>query len=166
MGIRSTRTASDGTTVDVSAYGTGDTPGWFTTFLQDVYDNSGIIFGIGIGVSIVVSFVYLLLLRIPGFLPLIIWSILLSVLLLIFIGGYLLYDLSAQYKADDAYDDTQATAMEVVSYIVFVIGGLYLCLLLVMQERVQLAIAVVKEAARALSTMPTLLASLSCRLSD
>ena len=156
-GVSGTYTANDGTTVDVSEYGTGDTPGWFTTFLQDLYDNSGIIFGIGIGVSIVISFVYLILLRVPGFLSLIIWSILLSVLLLIFVGAYLLFDLSEQYKEDDAYDDSQALAMEVVSYIVFVIGALYLCLLLVMRERVQLAIAVVKEAARALSSMPALL---------
>ena len=156
-GDMGTYTSEAGTSVDVSEYSAGDTPGWFTTFLQDLYDNRGIIFGIGIGVSVVISFAYLLLLRLPGFLFFVIWGILLSVLLLIFVGAYLLYDLSVRYKEDDAYDNSQAAAMEVVSYITFVIGGLYLCLLLVMRERVQLAIAVVKEAARALGSMPALL---------
>lgn len=138
---------------------TVNTPGWFTTFLQDLYENSGIIFGIGIGVSVVISFGYLFLLRIPGTLFIIIWTLLISILLAIFVGAYLLYALSVEWANEipKTHDQNQIDAMTYVSYGVFAIGGLYLCLLLVMRERVQLAINVVKEASRALSAMPALL---------
>lgn len=143
--------------VDTTSYSAGSTPGWFTTFLQDLYEQAGIIFGIGIGVSVAFSFIYLGLLRIPGTLFIIIWSLLVSILLAIIIGAYLLYALSVEWANDGAHDSTQIAAMEYTSYIVFAIAGLYFCLLLVMRERVQLAINVVKEAARALAQMPALL---------
>lgn len=144
-------------TVDTTSYSAGSTPGWFTTFLQDLYEQAGIIFGIGIGVSVALSGVYLAILRVPGTLFIMIWSLLISILLAIVVGAYLLYDLSVQWASDGAHDSTQVAAMEYTSYVVFAIAGLYLCLLLVMVERVQLAINVVKEAARALAAMPTLM---------
>lgn len=149
--------SSSGGTVDDTVYSAGSTPGWFTTFLEDLYANAGIIFGVGIGVGIVISFVYLYVLRIPGFLNIVIWSVLLSIFFAVAIGGYLLYDMSVTWSNDGSHSQSEADAMLYVSYFIFGIAGLYLCLLTVMRSRVQLAINVVKEAARAMATMPALM---------
>ena len=52
---------------------------WFQSFVSDVLEQRGIIFGFGLGVSSGFAALYTYILRIPGVLTITIWSCLLSV---------------------------------------------------------------------------------------
>jgi choline transporter-like protein 2/4/5 len=117
----------------------------------------GYVFGFGIGVTVLIGFVYLFLLQIPGLLHLIIWLVILAVLTIFALGSYLLLKLSYTWEEDDIHSMTEVKTMRGVSYTGFVITFLYICLVLVMRKRIMLAIGIVKRTARALLTMPTLL---------
>jgi choline transporter-like protein 2/4/5 len=130
---------------------------WFTSFASDVYGNRGVIFGIGIGVAVAMSFIYLYILKIPGVLSLIIWGLLLSIAVFLLVGTFLLYSLSQEWAKDDVHTNTESQSVLWLSYILGVVTVLYLCLLLVMQSRVNLAIAVVKEANKAMTKMPLII---------
>ena len=131
---------------------------WFTNFLGDVYSNRAIIFGIGIGAANVVAFLYLFILRLPGVLFFAIWGVLLTIQFVLLIGAILLMNLATTWKDAGTYDENEIMMMQIVSYIVLGLAVLYACLLCVMRSRVQLAIAVVKQAARAIQSMPALIA--------
>ena len=139
-------------------YTSSEAEGFLTSFFVTMWYLRGYIFGFGLGVSIFIAFVYLYLLRIPGLLSLVIWSILLAVFLLLLIGAFLLWDKANRWNDDENRTDTEVNLMYVVSYIVMAACALYLCLLVVMRKRINLAIGIVKEAARALAAMPIILA--------
>ena len=73
------------------------------------------------------------------------------------IGSFLLWDLANKWSDDDNKTDDEKRAMYVFSYIGMALTALYICLLLVMRKRINLAIGIVKEAARGLAAMPILL---------
>jgi hypothetical protein len=133
--------------------------GFVTDFLGDVYGFSGYIFGFGIGVATVVAFIYLYFLRIPGLLTIIIWTMILSIAVFLIAGAFMLYSLSDTWRSDGAHTSTEADGMLYVSYFVMGLSALYLCLILVLSKRINMAVSIVKEAARALGAMPTLIFS-------
>lgn len=135
----------------------GQNSGFVSQFLGDMYQYSGYIFGFGIGVATVVAFAYLWFLRIPGLLTIIIWGIILSVAVLLIAGAFMLWSLSKDWRDDGKHTDAEADTMLYLSYIMFVIAALYVCLTFVLGKRVNLAIAIVKEAARALGSMPSII---------
>jgi len=126
----------------------------FTRFFADLYALRGYIFGFGIGVTLFFAFLYLYFLRIPGVLFVMIWTLLLSILVLLFVGTVLLWDLSVQWERTRTYNEYMS--MRGIAIIGAVLTVLYLCLLCVMRKRIMLAIGIVKEAARALAAMPIL----------
>lgn len=131
--------------------------GWFSDFLADLWSLRGYVFGFGIGVAVFLAFVYLLVLRIPGFLFFTIWSIVLSVLVALLALSILLYVLAEDFSNDPDRADYEVTAIRVFSYIGFALTGLYFCLIIVLRKRIQLAIGVVKETARVLGAIPVLI---------
>jgi choline transporter-like protein 2/4/5 len=139
-----------------SLYGSDDNNEWFSTFMGDIYNNKGLIFGFGICVSTVIAFTYLYVLRIPGLLMLVIWSIIFSIEVLALAGAFMLMELAKEWKVDGRTDN-EVKGMEILSYIVLFLAFLYACLMVVLRKRVQLAISVVKQAARSLASMPVLI---------
>lgn len=135
-----------------------DAQSYLTSFFITMWYLRGYIFGFGLGISVLVAFIYLYLLRIPGLLFWIIWSILLSVFALLLVGALLLREKAMDWQDDDDRTKSEVTSMFVISYILLAICGLYLCFLVVMRKRINLAIGIVKEAARALAAMPMILA--------
>lgn len=141
-----------------ATYSSGsDSSSWFNNFLGDLYTLRGYVFGFGLGLTVGVSFIYLLLLRLPGCLFVMLWAIILGIQFLLIAGGVLLYTLADSWNDDGKHTSYEVTTMRIISYIIFAIAALYFCLIIVLRKRIQLAIAVVKQAARALSAMPTLL---------
>jgi hypothetical protein len=141
-----------------ATYNTGSNgSSWFNSFLGDLYTLRAYIFGFGLGLTVGVSFIYLMLLRLPGCLFVLLWSIILGIQLLLIVSGILLYTLANSWVHDGKHTSYEITTMKVISYFIFAIAALYFCLIIVLRKRIQLAIAVVKQAARALSAMPTLL---------
>lgn len=150
-------TAASDSRLNLPSYGSDEDDNWFNSVLSDLYDNLGVIFGIGLGLSNVVASLYLFVLRIPGVLFLAIWGILLTVQCALIAGGVLLLMQADVYKTDGIHTSSDAKTLEIASYVVFAFAGLYALLLLVMRKRVQLALNVIKEAARALSHMKALI---------
>lgn len=133
--------------------------GFITKFLGDTYQFAGYIFGFGIGVATVVAFLYLYFLRLPGVLTLIIWTIILSIAVFLIAGAFMLFSLSSTWRNDSAHSTAEADTMLYLSYFVMACAFLYLCLILVLGKRINMAVSIVKEAARALAAMPTLILS-------
>mmetsp|Transcript_29167 Transcript_29167/g.93367 ORF Transcript_29167/g.93367 Transcript_29167/m.93367 type:complete len:523 (-) Transcript_29167:1786-3354(-) len=151
-GLNSTATAE---------YNEGSDDGeYLEQFLGDVYTARGIIFGVGIGVSVVMGFIYLFFLRMPGVLSIMVWSIVFSILVIFLAGGGLVYTEYQKWDEEDPKTHSQAEidALQYVSYACFICAALYACLVLVMRKRIILSIGVVKEAARSLAYMPALIA--------
>lgn len=130
---------------------------WFNNLLADIYDNRTVVFGIGLGFANVVAFLYLYVLRIPGFLYTTIWGIILSIQFVLLVGGALLYTKASDWDADGTHSDSEVLLMQIASYIVLFLAIMYLGLMLVLRKRVQLAIAVIKEASRSLAAIPALI---------
>jgi hypothetical protein len=140
-----------------SSYSVAFTGAWFKTFTSDMYNLRGILFGIGLGVSTAVAFGYLYVLRLPGLLYLVIWTIILAVQICLIIGSFLLWSLATTWKNDGNHKSYEVNGMQILSFIGMGLSVLYFCLLLVLRKRVTLAIGIVKETARALASIPILI---------
>ena len=129
---------------------------WVGLFLSDILALRQIIFPLGIGLSTLLSFGYLYFLRIPGLLFIIIWFILLAIQVVLIVGSILLYFLSQKWAADGKAH-YEVLTIQIFSYVGFASSFLYFCFLIILRKRIQMAIGVIKEAARALAAMPFLI---------
>jgi len=136
----------------------GDTIDYAMEFLSDVFTARAAIFGFGFPVTIVLGFVFLLVLRMPGILPIIIWSTVLSgAALLIAMGAYSAAKAQEWEEQDPREkEDYQIKMAEYMGYVFCGLTVIYLCLVIYMRSRVALAIGLLKEAARAIACMPAL----------
>jgi hypothetical protein len=134
--------------------------GWFAALMGDVYNNQGVIFGFGLGVSIVVAFLYIYILRIPGVLDTIIWGII-GLIFVVLLAGFLMLFLLAQDYQDNKEEldktDADILTVQICSYIVLAFAFIYLCIIFFLRKQIRLAIGVVKEAGHALNDMPLLI---------
>lgn len=130
-----------------------------TDFMKDIQNNLGPVFGFGLGVSVFVGFVFLALLRIPGLLFITIWTIMLSIFGVLGGAGALFYQNYERWNEEDPQTHTtmQIKGVQYLSYVMFILAGLYLCLMLVLRKRINLAVSVVKEAARSVGAMPMIM---------
>lgn len=130
---------------------------WFRSFMGDIVNQAGIIFGFGIGVSAFLAFAYIYILRIPGFLTITIWTLLVSIFVLLIVGSWLLWGLANSWKASGMHQAYQVTTMYVFAYTGMAVTLLYLCLMVILGPRINLAIEIIKMAGRALTALPFLL---------
>lgn len=150
--------AINSTLSSYASYSTANTGmSWFSTFAADINTLRGYIFGFGIGVATAVAFLYLFILRIPGFLFTAIWSVIIGIMVFLFVGSWLLWSLANSWSTDGVHSSDEIITMRVFAYFGIIMTFLYICLILVLRKRIQLAIAVVKQASRAMSTMPAVL---------
>ena len=158
VALAGAQNASGGSfTSDIQYEAASSGKGWFNNFLSDVLTLQGYIFGFGIGFSTGVAFLYLYFLRIPGLLFFFIWSAVLGILVFMLVGSALLLSLADSWSADGEHTDPEVATMRVFGYFGLACTALYLCLVLVMRKRIHLAIGIVKQAGKALATMPALL---------
>ena len=134
---------------------------YLTSFFTAVWYLRGYIFGFGLGIAFALAIIYLYVLRIPGLLTLVVWTILLLLLAFLLVAAFCLWDQANRWNdpPDGAPErtTTEINCMYAFSYIMMAISALYVCFLIVMCKRIQLAIGIVKEAARALAAMPVLI---------
>lgn len=134
---------------------------YLTTFFTAIWNLRGYIFGFGLGISFLVAFLYLYMLRIPGLLTVIIWSILIFLWVFMLVCAFCLWDQANRWENpkhnEPERSDTEIYSTYVLSYILMGLSVLYLCFIIVLRSRIQLAIGIVKEAARALAAMPALI---------
>lgn len=82
----------------------------------------GLIGGFGLGMSALIGTAYLMFLRIPGVLCLLIWGIVLGVWVLLAVAGAVLYDTSETWAAEEEpviHDSGQVDAVKYLSYGMF-----------------------------------------------
>lgn len=88
----------------------------------DVLTAKGFIGGFGLGVSVLVGTVYLLFLRIPGVLFLLIWGLLFAVWAILAGSGGMLLQTAEAWAAEEeprVHDDGQVNAAKYLSYVMF-----------------------------------------------
>lgn len=139
-----------------TSYTDPDDDNVFTRFFADVMELQEYIFGLGIGLTLFLAFLYLYFLRVPGVLFTMIWSLLIGILVVLFVGSVMLWSLSANWEDNEDRTKNEWMAMRVFAIIGIVLTVLYLCFLCVMRKRIMLALGIIKEAARALAAMPIL----------
>ncbi len=149
--------SSNSTSASVYKTASSKGSGWFSNFLGDLLKLDGYIFGFGLGVSTAIAFLYLYVLRIPGLLFFLIWGIIAAIFIFLIVGSFLLWSLANSWE-HDGHSHAEFITMKTFSYIGMGFTALYFCLIVVLRKRIQLAIGIVKQASKALATMPTLLA--------
>ena len=137
----------------------GDSLDYAMEFLSDVYTARAAIFGFGFPVTVVLGFLFLYLLRMPGLLPVIIWGAVGSgAVFLIAMGAYSAAKAEEWAEQDPKEkEDYQIKMAEYMGYIFCILTFLYVCACIYLRSRVALAIGLLKEAARAIATMPALI---------
>jgi hypothetical protein len=152
------QTAADAGVADLPNYAMYSTDqngnaSWFNDFLGDLYNLRGYIFGFGLGVALGTAFLYMHILRIPYLLFTIIWTSILGLLAILVAGTILLDALARSWSDDGLHSKSEIHVVRVFEYIGIAICVLYTCLVLVMRERIGLAIGIVKAAAKAMDSM-------------
>jgi hypothetical protein len=131
--------------------------GWFTRYIGDILTLKDYVFGFGLGVSVGISFLYLYFLRLPGLLFAVIWSCVLSIEGVFVVATILLHDLYRSWEDGGVKPSNEILVIKVFFWICLGISALYFCLVLVLRKRIMLAIGIIKEAGRALATMPSVI---------
>jgi len=131
--------------------------GWFTSFIGDMYSLLGYVFGFGLGVTVGVAYFYLFILQIKGLLFLLLWGLIIGVFVLMIVGSFLLWSLANQWNTDGDHSKPEILTMRIFAYFGMACSVIYFCVIVVLRKRIQLAIGIVKQAARALARMPTIM---------
>jgi choline transporter-like protein 2/4/5 len=135
--------------------GNGEEEGFLSKLYSDLWTGMTWILGAGFCIAMVISFVYTYLLRIPGVLFLLIWGCIAAVFaMLLGMGGYAYNEQQLWRDADPrVHDDTEADALLYVGYFFMGCSGVWFLLICFLRKRIQLALAIVKEAAKAIQAM-------------
>lgn len=133
---------------------------FFGNLYGDLFVARWYILAFGIAAAMLIGFVYAQLLRFQPLLGLMIWgSILASIVIIFGMGGYS-YTLVQDWEAEDprVRSDFDIRATKYFSYFLFALGGLVFFLTIFLRKQIQLAMACVREAARAIGCMPLIVA--------
>ena len=133
-----------------------DSQTWYNNFISDIWTLRGYVFGFGLGVSLGVAFLYLLFLRIPLVLFATVWSMILSIEALLIVSTILLWKLAKDWEDEGIKTDNEILVIRVFEYIGIAFSILYFCLILVLRKRIMLALGIIKEASKALESMPAI----------
>ena len=135
-----------------------DKTNFVTNLYSDVYTARHYVFGFGFAVAVIIGFLYLSLLRIPCVLPFITWSSILLTLDGVGNIGYYAYLEQLEWLVEDPpmHTSKEIIGLKIFAYCLWVCAFLLLMLTFYVRRRMMLAIGLVKESSRALSTMSVL----------
>jgi Plasma-membrane choline transporter len=132
---------------------------FFTKLYGDLWAARKYILGFGFGVSVVISFMYIFLMRMPLVLTAMVWTSILVTIALFFIGGYYAWSLATDW--DNANPKTVSSntihATTGASFVLYAIGGILVLLTCCLRKQIQTAISCVKQAGRAINCMTIIL---------
>lgn len=135
------------------------THAFWTNLYGDVWTSRFLIIGFGFGVSLLISLMYVTLLRIPLLLTVVIWTSIACVVSVFAIAGYYTNALAAKWALEEpltSVREQQIKSTEIMSYILFGLTALSLLLACCFFRSIQTAVRCVKEAGRAINRMPLL----------
>jgi hypothetical protein len=118
------------TAIQTGYSGSGESKSAIEALIADMWSSAPTIFLFGFGFAMVLGFGYLFLLRIPGFLSLLIWGIFFSIFLILTVGGYILWSTAQEWSDEDpqVHSDSSIDTITYVSYGCF--GGAAIWLML------------------------------------
>jgi len=126
-------------------------------FGQDILISWRIILTLGLAGTSFLSFLTLYLIRFPGFLEFLVWISCCLTPILFCVGGGLCYILANDYHADKQHyinTENQENALRIIAYILWVIGGMFFCILIFLRKRINLAVGITKASIHALTDLP------------
>ena len=126
---------------------------------SDLYLARWYIFGFGCGVSLLISLLYIFLMRLPFLLTTVVWTSIFTTILMFILGGY--YAWSQATIWDDAVpktvDDQTINLTTGFSFAMYGIGAVLALLACCLRRAIMDAIVCTKEAGRAVNTMTIIL---------
>jgi len=130
---------------------------WSQLF-ADLWTARVYILGFGLCISMLLGFIYTNLLRIKCLFGFFIWISIILTLSMVFITGWYAKKTSDEWSDENPkfYSDKAIQATKVFSYITLAIGVILFMLIVYLRRRIQLAVACVKQAAKAVSSMTLL----------
>jgi len=129
---------------------------YLQNFIADILAVREIIFGVGFALAIVLSFLWVVLMRGVIVSHIIVWGSLLSILGMLIILVILSYTTADAWSNQDPqqHSDNEILSLQVASVVFAVIGFLYFCLMLFLFSRIELAISIIAQAAKSITAMP------------
>ena len=126
----------------------------------DLWTARFLIFGFGFAGSLIVSLMYMILLRIPCLLTAIIWGSIVAVVGVLAGAGYYAYMLAHKWAHENPLTSVrqeQIKYTEIASYVLFTLSGLFLLIAVCLRNSIQTAVRCVREAGSAINRMALLL---------
>jgi len=155
--------AGNAQNVTLSTIGIGDGDDDKTLYEKiqsDTYNTLGVIGGVGILGTVIFGALFLLLLRFPGCLFLLIWGIIAFIFVLLIIPGLMLVMVTyPTWSEDTVHTDNEANAMLYIGYVFYALAAIWLCVVCCLRSRIMLGISITKQASRAVNSMPALILS-------
>jgi Plasma-membrane choline transporter len=153
-------TTGNGTSSDLQQVGAvNDLYNFWNKLYSDLYIARFYIFGFGCGVSLLISLIYIFLMRLPYLLTTVIWTSIFTAILMFLLGGY--YAWSQATKWDEAIpqtvDDRTIHLTTGFSFAMDGIGAVLALLACCLRRAIMDAIVCTKEAGRAVNTMTIIL---------
>lgn len=130
---------------------------FFDEAMSDVYLTRYVIFTFGIGGALILGFLFLTLLRVPGVLSIIVWSIIFAISGALTAGGYYMRQTSIRWESEGIKEAHQVKGMYWLSMTSYAVAITWCLIICATRRRIYLAIAVVREASAAISAMPILI---------
>ena len=129
---------------------------FWTNFYGDLWTARSLILGFGFGVSLLLSLMYVGLLRIPCLLNAIIWSSILAVIVLFAVAGFYTYSNAeewAQANPVESVRSDQIKYTEITSYVLLGLSALFILFACCFRNSIQTAVRCVQESGRAINQM-------------
>eukprot|EP01038_Epipyxis_sp_PR26KG_P006534 gene6534-8977_t len=128
------------------------------SILSDFTRTAGIIALAGFLLAVIISFLFLLVVRIPLILRGLVWLSICVIFILLAVGGYALLT-EAQYqqsKSTGQQSQSEIYLLKALGGVLLGFAFIWLCIVCFMRQRIALAIGLIRESAVVLTTMPIL----------
>lgn len=136
-----------------------DDSGFWGNLYGDLFTARLYILGVGFGASVVIGFVYSLFLRVPGFISTFVWTSIALTIGMFAYAGYYANTKAAEWadEVPQVYSDSSIAGARISSYILWFISAAFFLLVCFLRRAIQLAMGCVKEASRAIGSMPMII---------
>lgn len=153
--VRIAELTGSATDKPVNAINPLQTHAFWSNLYGDLWAARYLIAGFGFGVSLLLSLLYVGLLRIPFLLTTIIWASIACVVGVFAIAGYFTYDVAEKWALEDppTVREEQIKYTKITSYFLFGLSALFFLLACCFRSSIQTAVGCVREAGRAINRM-------------
>lgn len=127
---------------------------------SDIYTARLYVFGVGFGAGILISFIYIIILRLPCLLNIVVWGSVLASIALIALGGVYALQTAEVWENEEPqhWSDTQILLTRYFAYALMGSSAIAFVIMICLRREIQLAIGCVKETGKAVSRMPMIFA--------